>query len=427
MNSDIVQFLHDLQEWDILHGVANKSLYVVGVILVCITAIVILTRKMKVPVVVGYVFLGMILSSSVLQFVPFLSPTQKEWYAYIVESFDYIADLALAFISFTIGSELAISVLKSLGRTIFVIALLEALLAFVFVTGALLAIGQSFALALLLGAIASATAPAATVMVLREYNAEGPLTSTLLAVVGIDDAVALAIFSFAEPIAVISAAGGAGKMSFFSSVVTPVLQILGAVTMGLLIGYLSLQMISRFEDKTLKVLTFVTTVISCSAIAVFFDVSPLIANMFVGFTYRNFAKKNLGLAEDMDTLTIPLYAMFFTLAGTKIRITSVTSVSFLLIALVYTLARIFGKVAGASVGARISNAPDVIKKYLGFGLLSQIGVGVAMAYTIQRDLTNHPTFTSLIFDILLFTTAITEVIGPFATRYAVFKSGEAKQ
>ncbi|GAB6098796.1 cation:proton antiporter [Halanaerocella petrolearia] len=424
MKLEAVHTLYQLQHWLLSNQASNKSLYIVGLFTILALAVVLVAKRYKVPIVVGYVFLGMLFSVSVIKNLPFLAERQKEWYAFAIENFDYVADMALAFIAFTIGSELSIKILKSLGKKIVFIVLLESVGAFVLVMSGMLALGKPFYLALILGAIASATAPAATVMVLKEYNAEGTLTSTLLAVVGIDDAVALTIFSFAEPISLIQALGS-GNLSISNAFLHPLFEIIGSVMTGLVFGFISVKLLSDFEDKTKKVLTLVATVLGAAATAVFFELSPLITNMAVGFAYRNFAKKNLGIAEDMETLTIPLYALFFMLAGTKIRIGAVTSTTFLITALVYTLTRAAGKIGGASLGARLGQADEKIKKYIGLGLLSQIGVAVALAYTVQRDFAQLPKVGMLVFNILLFTTAITEVVGPLATKYAITEAGEA--
>lgn len=426
MSLEAVKNLQDLRMWFLVSQVSNKELYMIGVLAILALVVVLLTKQLKIPIVVGYVFFGILLSISVVEHFPFLSTTQKEWYAFTVESFDYVADVSLAFIAFTIGSELSVKILRNLGKKLFFIVILESFGAFLLVTIAMLAISKPFYLAIILGAIASATAPAATVMVLKEYNAKGTLTSTLLAVVGIDDAVALTIFSFAEPISLISASGS-GHLSITNAFLTPLVEIVGAITCGLLIGYLSVKLIVKFEEKTKKVLTLIAAVLGASALAVFFDLSPLITNMAVGFAYRNFATKNPGIADYLETFTIPLYAMFFMLAGTKIRIMAITSVGFLIMALVYTLARIAGKIGGASLGAYLAKAEPKIKKYIGLGLLSQIGVAVALAYTVQRDFINMPQVGLLVFNILLFTTAITEVVGPMMTKYAITQAGEVHE
>lgn len=423
---NIVGELQHIEEWFIFNQVGNKTIYVLGFLLFVGLLVVLISKKMKVPIVVGYVFIGILLSTDIVKALPFLSPEQKEWYFFTLESFEFVPSLALAFIAFTIGSELSVKVFKHLGKSISYIALLESGMAFLVVTLAVLAIGRPLYLALLLGAIASATAPAATVMVLREYKSEGVLTSTIMAVVGIDDAIALIIFSLIKPVAFIQYSGE-GNIAFSHVLVEPVIEIFGSVITGLAIGFVSQHFIGQYNDDTKKIMTLVATIIGTSALAIYLNFSPLIANMAVGFAYRNFARKNLGIGEYLETMTTPLYALFFILAGTEIKLTSIASTSFLFVAFIYLLARVAGKVSGASLGAYLGNAPDKVKKYIGFGLLPQSGVAIALAYTVQKDFISAPAVGLLIFNTLLFTAALTEVFGPFATKYAITKAGEVQE
>ncbi|AZO93681.1 cation:proton antiporter [Halocella sp. SP3-1] len=416
--------LRDIGEWFVLNQASNKFIYVVGFLIFMALLVVLLSKKYRVPIVVGYVFLGMLFSHDVISALPFISPEQKEWYFFTLSNFEYMTNIALAFIAFTIGTELSVKMLRRLGKPIMFIAFIQCIAAFLVVTIAVLAIGKPLYLALILGAISSATAPAATVMVLKEYKAEGVLTAMIIAVIGIDDAIALIIFSLIEPIA-LTQYSGSGSLAISHLLGEPMIEIFASLFIGLIIGYLSQSLISTFEDSTKKILTLVTTIIGGSALALLLNLSPLITNMAVGFAFRNFARKNLGVGNYMDILTIPLYALFFILAGTEIRLASIASSSFLIIAFVYLISRVIGKVSGASLGAILGQAPDKVKKYIGLGLLPQSGVAIAMAYTVQQDFIAVPEVGLLVFNVLLFTAALTEVFGPFATKYAVVKAGEA--
>lgn len=336
--------------------------------------------------------------------------------------FSYLTHIALGFIAFTIGSELTIKLFRKLGKDIMAIVIVQSIATFGLVALAIFSIGQPLYISLLLGAIASATAPAATVMVLREYNANGPLTSVIIAVVGIDDALALIIFSVIEPISLIIYSGKA-ELTFAKSIGIPLLEITGSLIIGLIIGYVAQYFLIKFNDSTKKILTLISTIIGSSAIAIYTGHSPLITNMAVGFACKNFTDKNLEISKYIDVITVPLYAMFFILAGTEIKFTGLKP-DFYLITITYITARIIGKMGGATSAAYLVKAPKMIKKYVGFGLLPQSGVAIAMAYTIQNEFPTHP--SALIFNILLFTTAFTEVIGPLATKYAISKAGEIR-
>ncbi|RCW48251.1 MULTISPECIES: cation:proton antiporter [unclassified Halanaerobium] len=418
--------LEQMESWIVFNNVGSKSIYLIGIFLILGLSVVILAKKYGVPIVVGYVFLGILLSPDLIKMLPFITEDISSWYTFVISNLDYVTEIALAFIAFTIGSELSIKTFKRLGKSIFYIVCFEAVGAFVMVTGAVYIIGKPLYMALLFGSIASATAPAATVMVLKEYNAEGPLTSTIMAVVGIDDAAALIIFSLISPAAYLRFQGG-GKIELQKILLLPLFEIFASIALGLAAGYTAQYLLTLFEEKTKKVMTVVALIIGTSAVSLFFDISPLIANMAVGFAVRNFAKKNLQISEYLDTITIPLYAMFFMLAGTEIRFSNMGSLSFLLIAFTYLTARMIGKVGGSTLAARISGAPESVQKYIGFGLFPQSGVAIALAYTVQRQFSAAPEVGLLIFNTLLLTAAITEVIGPLATKYAVIKSGEAKE
>ena len=425
MNTAASISAQEVEEWLVLNNIANKELYLISALLLFAFLIVLLTKKYRIPIVVGYVFLGILLSPDIVSILPVFDQELSKFYAFILANLDYVTQIALAFIAFTIGSELSIKTIKRLGKSIFYIAFFESFAAFIIVTGAVYMMGMPFFMALLFGAIASATAPAATVMVLKEYDAKGPLTSTIMAVVGLDDALALIIFSLVNPIAYSQYQGG-GAIELKEVFFYPVIEILGAVIIGLAFGYLAQHLLTNFNEKTKKIMTIVTTIILSSSLSTFFGFSALIANMSVGFSVKNFAKKNLQISEYLDTLTVPLYALFFIIAGTEIRFSEMGSLSFLLIAFVYLTARIIGKVGGSTLAAKISDAPEVVKKYIGFGLLPQSGVAIALAYSVQKQYAQDPEVGLLIFNTLLLTAALTEVFGPLLTKYAVINSGEAK-
>jgi Kef-type K+ transport system membrane component KefB len=384
--------------------------------------IVLVSKKYKVPIVVGYVFLGIILSPDIVGLIP---NVDVELYSFVLADIDYITKIALAFIAFTIGSELSIKHIRRLGKSIFYIVVIQSVAAFGLVAAAVYAFGWPLYMALLLGAIATATAPAATVMVLKEFNAEGPLTSTIMAVIGIDDAVALIFFSLVSPLSY-SLFKGEAVLHYEEMFLLPLIEIVGALVVGVLFGYLGQYLITSYEEKTKKILALITMIFLSSSISIYFGFSALIANMSVGFAVRNFAKKNLQVSEYLDTLTIPLYAMFFIIAGTEIRFSEMGSLSFLLIAAIYFVARSIGKIGGATFAARISDASESVKKYIGLGLLPQSGVAIALAYSVQQQYVEAPEIGLLIFNTLLLTAALTEVVGPFLTKYAVIQSGEGE-
>jgi len=418
--------VHELEQWFVANNMTNKEIYLIAAFLLFAFLTVLLAKKHHIPIVVGYVFLGILLSPDIISLIPVISAEMRSLYTFMLSDFSYVTQIALAFIAFTIGSELSIKTIRRLGKSIVYIVLFEALGAFTVVTLAIYLVGKPLYMALLFGAIASATAPAATVMVLQEYNSEGPLTSTIMAVVGLDDAAALIIFSLISPIAYLQYQGG-GAINYREIIMTPIMEIAGSIIIGLAVGYTAQYFITRFSDKTKKILLIVASITFSSASSIYLGLSPLIANMAVGFAVRNFAKKNLEISEYLDTLTTPLYAMFFIIAGTEIRFSEMDSWAFLAIAFLYLFARLAGKITGSTFAARISNAPEAVQKYIGFGLLPQSGVAIALAYTVQKQYAEGPEVGLLIFNTLLLTAAITEVFGPLLTKYAITQAGEVKE
>ncbi|MFW6273788.1 MAG: cation:proton antiporter [Halanaerobium sp.] len=424
-SSDLNMTAHELEQWIVVNNIADKEIFLISAFLLFAFLIVLLAKKYHIPVVVGYVFLGIILSPDIVKYLPYVNTDLRDFYTFILANMSYVTQIALAFIAFTIGSELSIKTIRRLGKSIFYIVVIQSIAAFAIVAAAIYYLGWPLYMGLLLGAIATATAPAATVMVIQEYNAEGPLTSTMMAVIGIDDAIALIVFSLINPIAYAQFQGGA-DINLGGIMVHPLLEITGAVIVGLAVGYTAQLLITAYDQKIKKILAALTMILLGTSISIYFGFSPLIANMTVGFAVRNFAQKNLQISEYLDTMTIPLYALFFIIAGTEIRFSEMGSVSFFLIAAVYFIARSIGKIGGASLAAQISGASENVKKYIGLGLLPQSGVAIALAYSVQKQYAEAPEISMLIFNTLLLTAAVTEIFGPLMTKYALLKSGEGK-
>lgn len=369
-----------------------------------------LINKLKIPSVAGYIIAGLILGQS------FLNVLSLEF----LDNVSSISDMALALIAFSIGGELLGSTLKKIGIKVFAIAFFEAFCAFILVTLAMLAFKQPFETALLLGAVASATAPAATVMVINELKAKGPMSTTLIAVVAIDDAICLMIYAVASSVARVIIEHS-GSMSIAKVVIKPIIEIGGSIALGLVMGLILTFILSKFS-YTREMLTIIIAAIMLTlGLATKFDLSALLSNMTLGIVVANFSSHRVKAFSVIESITSPIYTAFFVLAGSRLQITLLAKVG--LIGLVYTLARIIGKVGGASIGATITKAEPAVKKYIGFGLLSQIGVAVGLAIVISHEFEGTE-IGNLVITVLLATTIVTEIIGPLCTRYAVMKSGE---
>lgn len=368
-------------------------------------------NRFKVPAVAGYIIGGLLLGSSVLNIVS----------GEMIEKMSFLSDFALCIIAFNIGSELELSVIKQLGKSIFVIAFFEAMGAFLLVFGVSMLITNDPAVALILGSVSAATAPAATVMVLRELNAKGPLTSTLLGVVAVDDAICLIIFAMAASVAKVFV--NHEVITIQKVLIYPIEEIVFSILAGAVIG-MTITFIVRFAKGINEILPLVIGgLLILDGMATVYTLSPLLSAMAMGIIVANMSPQKSKVFRMLEDFAPPIVAAFFVLAGARLDIRLIPQIGLLGVA--YLVFRIVGKLAGASIGAALSKAPLVVKKYIGFGLLSQVGVAVGLAITVNREFPNSE-IGPLVVTILLATTILTEIIGPIATKSAVMKSGEAR-
>lgn len=422
---NIVINVKQLTQWYLQNNITHLIIIFLGFVMVIAFISNLITKKLNVPTVVGYIIIGAVFSTSIVSRLTFLPSDFIDYYKLILRNFDYIAYVTLNFVAFMIGLDLSVRVVRTLGKSIIIMSLLEAFGAFFLVMFASMWLGGlPFYQALILGALAAATAPPATVMVIQSLHSKGPLTSTILAIVGFDDAISLIIYSFASPIAKNFVVSG-HHFSVFAALIIPIIKIVISFVIGGLGGYFAIKLLQKNRSKQDKVIIIFMLIFGISAIASYFDLSQLLTNMAAGFVVRNMAKHYLGLSEVFDIIMVPLYAVFFILSGIKLDITLITNGTFLILSLIYLVARIIGKISGTSVGAAISKAPASVRKYTGFGLLSQVGVALALAYIIEQEFISVPEFGILVFNLLLFTTFFTETLGPILLKIVLIKSGEA--
>jgi Kef-type K+ transport system membrane component KefB len=366
-------------------------------------------NKLKVPSVAGYIIAGLIVGTSGFNLISETTLTQLS----------FISDFALCVIAFNIGSELELSIIKQLGKSIFIIAICEALGAFTLVTGLSYLLTHDPAISLILGSVSAATAPAATVMVLREYNAKGPLTSTLMGVVAVDDAICLMIYAMAASIAKVFV--NHDVITLNKVLILPLEEIIVSILVGMAIG-IGLTFLLRISEKDAEYLPFIIgTLLFLDGIASYFQLSPLLTAMSLGIMVANLSSKKLKAFSVLDHFSPPIIAAFFILAGARLNIAFVPQIG--LLGIGYFLFRVVGKVAGASLGATLSHAPLAVKKYIGFGLLSQVGVAVGLAITVGREFPGTDLGPKVV-TILLATTIATEIVGPMMTKFAITKADE---
>ncbi|NFV12892.1 cation:proton antiporter [Clostridium sporogenes] len=367
-------------------------------------------NRFKIPAVAGYIIAGLVLGVSGFNLENSI----------MIEKLSFIGDFALGIIAFNIGSELEVSVIKKLGKPIFIIAFFEATLAFAAVTIITLILGEKIYTALILGAVASATAPAATVMVLKEMKAKGPLTTTLLGVVAVDDAICLMIYSVASSLAKVFIANK--SISAYSIIVPPLVEIFFSLLAGFVLGAILIYILNKCSrDSEIQTLTL-GAIIILTGLCIKFNLSSLLASMCLGITVANLSAHSNKVFSTIENFASPVITAFFVLAGARLDIKMIPKIGIL--GICYLVFRMIGKVSGAYLGAAISKAPETVRKYIGYGLFSQIGVAVGLAIIVSREFKG----TGLdikVLTILLATTIITEIIGPLSTKTAIIKAKEA--
>jgi Kef-type K+ transport system membrane component KefB len=368
-----------------------------------------LINKIKFPSVTAYLLLGILIGPSLGNLVS----------AELLSASGFISNIVLGLIAFSLGQNFTKDFFHRLGRTIIQISIVEAVLPWVLVTLAIFFFtGQPFYVALIFGAISSATAPAATVMVIREYKSKGRFTDVLLGVVAIDDAWCLIIFAFS--LAIAKAFAFHMSNGFILKVIgLSLIGIFGAFLFGGLVAYLVSYISKYIRTQTELLIYTLGFILFTTGLALKFNFSVLLANMFLGAVLVNIKDTNFRFFEVLKNIDPPLYLVFFCLAGANLEISLLKGIG--LVGLVYLFCRIIGKVVGSILGGRIVSAEKRIRRYLGWGLLPQAGVALGCALIVKND---FPQFGGIIFTAIVATTFIYELIGPICTKIALEKAGE---
>ncbi len=368
-----------------------------------------LMKLIKLPNVTGYLIAGLVLGPYVAKILT----------AENVESLGAISNMALAFIAFTVGLSFKRSYFRRVGMTPVVIALMEALIAVFLVQGTLIAAGFDIAFSIVLGAIAAATAPAATIMVIKQYNAKGAVTDMLMAVVAIDDAVALIAFGFCVSIANIIEGSSNGNLAL--SILTPFWQVLLALLLGAVMGILFKIPLKFFKKVGNRLIIIIGFVFLTSALATLLGVSELLACMALGSVFCNISTESDGINDLCDLVTPPLFELFFVVSGAGLNVSVLPQIG--VMGAIYVVVRCIGKWLGAFLGAKIMKAPANVAKYIGPTLFPQAGVAIGLTIVAQ---TVVPQYASQIRAVILCGTLIYELVGPAITKITLKKAGEIK-
>ena len=393
-----------------LSSITNASAQVIlGLSIILFAGFVItrITKKLRLPNVTGYILSGVLIGPYVLDLIP----------GEIVEHMEFVTDVALAFIAFGVGRYFKLSTLRASGSKIVILTLLESLAAAVLVTASMALIFHlPMPFCLLLGAIGSATAPASTIMTIRQYQAKGEFVNTILQVVALDDAVALIAFSVCA--AVVSAMEDSSKALDFGVVILPVILTAVSVSAGGALGYVLHRLIDyerRSSDHrvilTTAILLFITGFCTC------FDISPLLSCMALGAVYTN-VSDNDRVFTQVNSFTPPILLMFFVLSGMRLNLPSLATAG--VIGIFYFFIRILGKYTGAYAGARICGYSANIRNYLGLALIPQAGVSIGLAVLGQRLLS--PETGLMLSTIILSSGVLYEMVGPACAKASLFLS-----
>ena len=375
-----------------------------------------LARFAKVPVIISYIITGAILGPAILGFIG----TQS------IETLSFINVITLSLIGFNIGSELRFRELRKLGRRIVIIVIFEASVAFVITAVATALVTKSVPMGIIYGALACATAPAGTIDVINQYAAKGELTSTLFAVMGLDDIYALILYSLAIPIAGIML--GAHNVSVSLAILDAIKDIALEIVFGAAIGHLLVRGGRYIHEQSLFLIYSLGALFVMCSLAMVYDISPILLTMSAAIVMTNqngiITKK---FSQALTQWSPPIYLMFFALLGTKLDIAIMASYTLLII--VYIIFRSLGKFGGAYYGAKLAGSNQIVRKYLGFTLLSQAGVAIGLSLGAAKILSdmNMDAQASQVISLMTASTFLIMLIGPILVKYGLGKAGELRQ
>ena len=391
-----------------------------------------LAKAVNLPAVTSYLVAGLLLGPFVLGRLGLSGLGIGFGSLEQVEGYGVVTQVALGFIAFVIGNEFRLSSLRSMGQQAITVGIAQAVITTALVDVALVGVHLLFpqvlslASAITLGSIAAATAPAATLMVVKQYKAKGPLTHLLLMVVAIDDAVGLVLFSASYGVA---NALEQGHMDLLSVVVEPLMEILLSLLLGAVAGYLlnllEVYFHSRSKRMSLSVafvlLTVGVSILEVEVGGVRCGFSLLLVCMMTGTVFCNVCPTSDELMDRLDRWVSPINILFFVLSGAELDLTILTNPMVLLIGVVYIVARSAGKISGSYLSCRATSCSPAIQKYLGITLLPQAGVALGMAATAAELSDGH-----MVRNVVLFSVLVYELVGPTLTKLSLTAAGEIR-
>ncbi len=368
-----------------------------------------LTKLCKLPNVTGYIIAGILIGPGLLGAVP------KD----IRGGMGFVSDIALAFIAFGVGKFFKLEVLKKTGKRTIVITLFESLLpgVLVFLMSYFL-FSMTMEFSLLLGAIATATAPASTMMTINQYHARGHFVDTLLQTVALDDAVCLAVFSVAAAVAQVDA----NNSLAFWDVALPLIYNIAALAVGAVCGYVLSKLITPARSKDNRLILAVAMLLGISGACSAVGISPLLSCMVFGGVYINLTKDS-EIFHQIDGFTPPVFSIFFVVSGMNLDLGALTA--FGLLGVAYFAVRIIGKYLGAFLGCAVMREDKKTRNFLGLALIPQAGVAIGLAFLGARLMPGE--IGQSLLTVILASSVLYELVGPVCAKFAIFKSGSIKK
>jgi len=370
------------------------------------------TFLLKVTGVIGYIIAGIIIGPSIFNWVQ-LTPIESET----------ITNFALSIVAFIIGGELTLRLLRSMGKGIIAIIIGESLGAFFIVFLGVYLLTGNLIISIIFAALAPASAPAGTVAVIHEYRAKGKLTDSILAVVGFDDGFAILIYAFAMAFVVLLLSSG--MFSFTNIIITPLLEIIGAILLGGVIGLGFAFLLKRIVSREEIIALSLTSVLLTGGIAVQLGLSLILSCMVLGMVIINlYPQDNKPVFENIKSITLPIYILFFVVAGLNMDVGLLSGIG--LLGVVYIICRTFGLIGGSYISAALVKTEKTIKNNLGLAILSQAGVAIGLSLVAAHKLATlgHPEFGSMIITTIAATTVVFAIIGPIGVRIAITRAKE---
>jgi len=393
--------------------IINNLLFNVGFLFTIAVLGLILLKKIRLPVVLIYIIIGMICSPSLLNLV---NPV-------LLKNDFLVTQFTLSLIAFSIGDTFLIKNLKQVGQSGVMISILQAVFTTSIVIIGLLAVNHFLKIPigaiLIMGAIAAATAPASTFMVIKEYHAKGVFTNFLLAAVSIDDAVGILLFDMMVIIAKMLQMQ-TQTFSLFQSLWIPFLDVGVSLTIGFSVGLMLTYLIRFCKTESQQLLLSLGLVLLAAGICIQYDFSPLLCCMALGGVFSNFYPSASKVYESVDKITPPVFLLFFIISGAGLDLSILVKMGFLGIAVI--ILRSIGKIYGTALGGLISKAPKKVTQYLGYAIIPQAGVAIGFALSVKKVLPEYSFITSVVLANVIFS----QIVGPIMAKYAIIQSGEGK-